>query len=80
MLEVSSRISLMHRSKTSTNWEKLKKAAPGTLSYQSLMKLTISLIWAEAEKKIDVNSSNQLFLAVTETAGLIKDEVCGVQT
>lgn len=30
--------------------------------------------------KMDVNSSNQLFLEVTKTAGLINDEVCRVKT
>lgn len=44
------------------------------------MKLTVSQEWVEAEKKIDVNSLNQLFLDVTKTAGLINDEVYGVQT
>lgn len=43
------------------------------------MKLTVSQEWVEAEKKIDANSSNQLFLDVTKTAGLI-NKVYGVQT
>lgn len=43
------------------------------------MKLIVSQVWVEAEKKIDVNSLNQ-FLDVTKAAGLINDEACGVQT
>lgn len=66
--------------KTQQIEKKLKKAPPGTFSCQSLMKLIVSQVWVEAEKKIDVNSSNQLFLHVTKTAGLINDGVCGVQT